>query len=273
MKSKSLASMHSSTRSSSRKSTSFALRDVALDMRPPKATLPQIMSECINKQRNDYDSADHDTQRRSHPARRCYGMRPCTTRTQVAFRLRRVACSLTYALSTRSMRACQPSPVPRKYAMTSGLYRTDTSIFLFADFGRPRRVFNGTIALSCALVSGCASGSDLAAARILAFFSAEGIRMTRLAVAFDIVIDLIALCMSETDDSSDFASVNERNVVERVAFRDEPDHSDLVVWVPGIDPYECLVPNQLPGERQRQTVPSAVQRVFGGIKVDQHAIL
>jgi len=90
----------------------------------------------------------------------------------------------------------------------------------------------------------------LAAARILAFSFSEGIRMTRLGVAFGIVFDLFALGISETDDSSDFVSVHKRNIVENVAFRDESDHSDLVVFVPAIDPYECLFPNQIPGERQ-----------------------
>ena len=57
----------------------------------------------------------------------------------------------------------------------------------------------------------------MAAATILAFSSTEGIRMMRLVVVFDIVRDLFALCISETDDSSDFASVDKRNIVERVA--------------------------------------------------------
>ena len=56
--------------------------------------------------------------------------------------------------------------------------------------------------------------------------------MMRLGVVFDIVFDLFALCISETDDPSDLASVDKRNIVECVAFRNEPDHSDLVVLVP-----------------------------------------
>lgn len=72
----------------------------------------------------------------------------------------------------------------------------------------------------------------------------------RLGVVFDIVFDLFALCISETDDSSDFASVDKRNIVERVAFRNEPDHSDLVVLVPAIDPNKCFVLHRLRGERQ-----------------------
>lgn len=122
----------------------------------------------------------------------------------VAFRVRRVACFLTYSLNTLSIRPCHPSPVLRKYAMTSGLYRTDTSSFLFSDFGRPRTDLSGTMAASCLLVSGCASRSALAAARIFAFSFSEGTRMTRLGVAFGIVFDLFALGISETDDSVGF---------------------------------------------------------------------
>ena len=102
-------------------------------------------------------------------ARRLYGARPCAAPCYVAFRARRVVCLLTYSLNTPSIRPCHPSPVLRKYAMTSGLYRTETSSFLFSDLGRPRTEFNGTMAASCFLVSGCASGSDLAAASIFAF--------------------------------------------------------------------------------------------------------
>ena len=181
--------------------------------------------------------------------RRPYGAWPSGAPCYVAFRGRRVLCLLTYSLNTPSIRPCQPSPVPRKYAMTSGLYRTDTSSFLFSDFGRPRTDFNGTMAASCLLVSGCASGSALAAAGIFAFSPADGIRRTRLGVVFGIVFYLFALGISKTDDPSDFAPVHKRNIVESVAFGNEPDHSDLIVFVSGIDPYESLFPNQLPGER------------------------
>ena len=54
------------------------------------------------------------------------------------------------------MRDCQPSPVALKNARTSGLYRTETNCFEFADFGRPRSARTGTIAFSCLGVSGCA---------------------------------------------------------------------------------------------------------------------
>jgi hypothetical protein len=72
----------------------------------------------------------------------------------------------TYWRSTPSIRDCQPSPVALKYANTSGLYRTDTSCFGFADLGRPRNARIGTIAFNCVGVRGRASGSTFAAATI-----------------------------------------------------------------------------------------------------------
>jgi len=67
------------------------------------------------------------------------------------------------------------------------------------------------MALSWRLVSGCASGSTLAAAAILLFSSTEGIRRVRLGAVFDIVLDLSALRISKTYDSSDFTSFDECN--------------------------------------------------------------
>ena len=79
--------------------------------------------------------------------------------------------------------------------------------------------------------------------------------------------------MAETDDSSNIAPIHKDNVIERVTFGNETDHPDLVVSVPAIDPNECLVPNKLPGVRQRQAVPGAVQLVFGWVKIDEHTLL
>ncbi len=156
--------------------------------------------------------------------------------------------------------------------MTSGLYRTDTSNFLFSDFGRPRMDLRGTIAASCFFVSGCASGSDFAAARIFAFSAAEGMRITRL-VVFGIVPDLFALGISKANNSADFASIYKCNIVKIVAFRYEPNHSGLIVIISIVDPDECFIPNQLLSERQGQTVLSAVQSIFNRIEVDAHTIM
>ena len=71
----------------------------------------------------------------------------------------------------------------------------------------------GTIATSCFFVSGCASGSAFAAARIFAFSATEGMRIMRLAVVFDIVFDLLALGISKTDNSADFAPIHKSNIV------------------------------------------------------------
>jgi len=93
-------------------------------------------------------------------------------------------------------------------------------------------------------------------------------RMTRLEVAFGIVNYLFALGISKADDPSDFASVHKRNIVKNVAFGNETCHSDLIIFVSAIDPYECLFPDQFPCERQGQPVPGAVQSVSCGVKVD-----
>ena len=60
--------------------------------------------------------------------------------------------------------------------------------------------------------------------------------MARLGVVFDIVLNLFALCIPKTNDSSDFASINERHVVKRAAFRDQADHSEFIVLVSVFDP-------------------------------------
>ena len=92
--------------------------------------------------------------------------------------------------------------------------------------------------------------------------------MTRLGVVFGIVNYLFALSISKTDDPSDFASVDKCDIVKSVAFGNETYHSDLIIFVSAIDPNECLFPNQLPCERQGLPVPSVVQSVFCGVKVD-----
>ena len=144
---------------------------------------------------------------------------------------------------------------------------------MLACFGLPRTDFSGTIALSWAFVSGFASGSVFAAATIFAFSATDGMRMTRLGVVFDIVLNLFTLGISKADDSSDFTSINKRDVVQRVAFWGKADHSNLVVLVATIDPDKCFIPGQFIGKSQRQAVLSAVQFVFGGVEFDEHKLM
>ncbi len=97
--------------------------------------------------------------------------------------------------------------------------------------------------------------------------------ITRLGIIFDIVFDLFTLCIPKTDDVSDFASINEGHVVERVAFGDKPDHAEFVVLISAIEPDKRLVPHQLSGKSEGQAVLSAVQLVFGWVEVDEHGLV
>lgn len=99
-------------------------------------------------------------------------------------------CRATYSRSTLSIRDCQPSPVDLKNATTSGLYLTDSSSFLFSDFGLPRSDRIGTMAASCASVNGWASGSAFAAAMIAASSWRVGITMVGRLAVFDLMFHL-----------------------------------------------------------------------------------
>ena len=124
-----------------------------------------------------------------------------------------------------SIRDCHPSPVARKYATTSGLYRTDSKSFLFSDLGLPRSARIGTMACSCAFVSGLAPGSAFAAATIFAFSPSEGITSSRLVEVFDIVLHLSTFSAAQADDSAHVAAIYEGRVVEGVSLWRKCDHS------------------------------------------------
>lgn len=61
-------------------------------------------------------------------------------------------------------------------------------IYMFSDFGRLRTGFSGTIALSCADVSGIASGSRFAAVTISRLSLAVGMSKARLRDDFNIML-------------------------------------------------------------------------------------
>ena len=107
------------------------------------------------------------------------------------------------------MRDCQPAPVDLKYRTTSGLYRTDSSTFVFADFGRPSSVRSGTIAFNCDGVSGCASGSAFAAAVIARSSATVGMIRIRRFPVFDIVSLFAAVGPAQADDAPRVGPVDE----------------------------------------------------------------
>jgi hypothetical protein len=95
----------------------------------------------------------------------------------------------------------------------------------------------------------------------------------RLGVVFNIVFDLSAFSEPKTDDSSDFTSVNERDVVQPVPFRNQACHAQFFVSKPVVNPDKSLVPDETAGQSQRQAMIGLVQLVLGRIKVDAHALL
>jgi hypothetical protein len=77
----------------------------------------------------------------------------------------------------------------------------------------------GSIDFSCFGVSGCASGSLLAAAVMALSSSALGIRTVGSLDIFDIVFHLATIGTAQTDDPSRFTTVYKRHVVQDFGFR------------------------------------------------------
>ncbi len=108
---------------------------------------------------------------------------------------------------------------------------------------------------------------------MLRFSACVGKMSSRLGVVLDIVLHLASLRVSQADDAPDVASINEGHVVQPASSRDQSDHSPLVIVKPIINPYQRLIPGQLPREGQRQVVPASVEYVLGWIEVDLHALV
>ncbi len=160
----------------------------------------------------------------------------------------------TYWRSTLSMRDCQPSPVDLKYSKTSELYRTETSFFVFSDFGRPRNARIGIISFSCLGVNGCASASALAAAVIALSSATVGIAIETRLDCFDILLYLTTVSSAQANNPSHCAAVHKRHVVEDFRLRRESNHSQLVIFEAVVQPNQCCVPIKFSGHRERYTV-------------------
>ena len=156
------------------------------------------------------------------------------------------------------MRDCQPAPVDLKYSTTSRLYRTDRSNFGLADFGRPRSARSGTIDFSCLADSGGASGSALAASRILRSSAKDGTAILERLDGFDIMLDLTTRGSAQTDDPAPVTSFDERDVVKSVGPRCEGNHAQLVVAEAIIDPNKRSIPVEFPSQAQRNAVSGSV---------------
>jgi hypothetical protein len=95
-------------------------------------------------------------------------------------------------------------------------------------------------------------------------------RTVRLGVVFDIVLDLSALRIAETDDAAVVAAVHESDEVEATTPRNEPRHASLFILESAIDPNQRLIPFEILGQRQRQAMPCSVELVLGWVELDDH---
>ena len=126
---------------------------------------------------------------------------------------------------------------------------------------------------SCFGVRGCASGSVLAAAVMALSSSAVGIRIVERLDVFDIVFYLATIGAAQTDDSSRFATVYKRHVVQDFGFRSERDHAHLAVLEPVINPHQRSFQVEFACYLQRYAVFRLVCHVLGWIELELHALL
>ena len=108
---------------------------------------------------------------------------------------------------------------------------------------------------------------------MLAFSSTEGMRIVRLGVVFDIVLDLSALRVAETDDAAHVTAIHESHEVQTIACRHKTQHANLVVLEPFVHPDEGFVPGELLGQRKGKPVTSVVELVFDRIELDALALM
>ncbi len=126
------------------------------------------------------------------------------------------------------------------------------------------------MAFNCIGVSGCASGSLLAAAVMALSSSAVGMRIVGRLEIFDIVFHLSTIGAAQADDPSHFASVYKCHVVQNFGFRCESNYSRLAVFEPLVNPHQRSFPVELTCHRQRHTMLRLVCCILGGIELDYH---
>ena len=101
-----------------------------------------------------------------------------------------------------------------------------------------------TMAFSCLGVSGGASGSRFAAAKIALSSAGVGILTIRDLAIFDMVLHLTTSGAAQADDPSHFASINKGNVIQDPGLRYQRDHARFVVIGPAIDPDQRQLPSR-----------------------------
>jgi hypothetical protein len=129
------------------------------------------------------------------------------------------------------------------------------------------------MAFNCFGVSGCASGSDFAAAVIALSSFDVGMAMERRLDNLDIVFYLATIGSAQADDPSHLTTIHKSHVVEDPGLRRERDHAQLVGLKSVINPNQRSIPIEFACQCQRDAVLRSVRGVFGWIKLDSHTLL
>jgi len=184
----------------------------------------------------------------------------------------------TASRSTASTRVCQPRPVARKCASTSGEMRIVTLGLGVSTFGLPTGRapihINGLAASHSSSVSGNASGSLMAAAVMAASSSGVGLskRLPFFKVTY-IVVELPRVGFAKTDHTPNLSAVNERDIVQTLPDVAQTAHTIVVVIETSIRPSHGAIPLDAGSFAQRNPVLFAIDGVFGGVEFNQHGII
>jgi hypothetical protein len=126
---------------------------------------------------------------------------------------------------------------------------------------------------NCFGVSGCASGSALAAAVMTLSSCAEGIATEARLDTFDIVFYLATIGSAQAYDPSHLATIYKGHVVEDLGLRRERYHAQFGVIEAIVDPNQRSVPIEISCQSQGNAVLRLIRSVFGWIELNSHALL
>jgi len=126
---------------------------------------------------------------------------------------------------------------------------------------------------SCFGVSGCASGSDLAAAVMALSSCKEGITTEGRLDILDIVFHLSAIGSAQADDPQRVAVVHKSHVVEELSLWRERNHAQFVVAEAIIHPNQRSFPIEFAGQSERNAMLGQIRCILGGIELGLHNLL
>jgi len=126
---------------------------------------------------------------------------------------------------------------------------------------------------NCFGVSGCASGSALAAAVMTLSSCAEGNATDARLDTFDIVLYLSTIGSAQAYDPAHVATIHKGHAVEDLGFWRERYHAQLSVFEAIIDPNQRGFPIELGCQSQGDTVLCKICGVLGRVEFNSHALL